>query len=275
MYSEPEKKVMSRSGDECVVALTDQWYIIYGEAEWKKMAEECLSNINLYSDETRHAFEHTLSWLNQWACSRSVGLGTRIPWDPDFIAESLSDTTIYMLYYTVAHMLHNGDMYGKNTGAIEAGQMLTRCNGHMMLNAEKMSKSTGNFRTLKEAIQEFSADATRYALADAGDGVDDANFVFDTANTGILRLTKEISWMEEVLATESSLSTGPPSNYADRVFENEINIAVKMTEQHYENYMFREALKSGFYDLQAARDEYRFSCGSEVKAGWPMAGTLI
>ena len=68
--------------------------------------------------------------------------------------------------------------------------------------------------------------------------------------------------MEEVLAGESSLRTGPPSTYADRVFENEINIAVKMTEQHYENYMFREALKSGFYDLQVARDEYRFSCGS-------------
>lgn len=26
LYSEPEKKVVSRSGDECVVALTDQWY---------------------------------------------------------------------------------------------------------------------------------------------------------------------------------------------------------------------------------------------------------
>jgi hypothetical protein len=26
LYSEPEKKVMSRSGEECVVALTDQWY---------------------------------------------------------------------------------------------------------------------------------------------------------------------------------------------------------------------------------------------------------
>ena len=25
---------MSRSGDECVVALTDQWYLTYGEDEW-------------------------------------------------------------------------------------------------------------------------------------------------------------------------------------------------------------------------------------------------
>ncbi|XP_010264844.1 PREDICTED: leucine--tRNA ligase, cytoplasmic-like isoform X2 [Nelumbo nucifera] len=331
MYSEPEKKVISRSGDECVVALTDQWYITYGEPEWKKKAEECLSNMKLYSDETRHGFEHTLSWLNQWACSRSFGLGTRLPWDDQFLVESLSDSTLYMAYYTIAHLLQNGDMYGSDTLLVKPEQMtdevwnfvfcggpypnssdiptslltkmkqefeywypfdlrvsgkdliqnhLTfciynhtallakdfwpcgfRCNGHIMLNSEKMSKSTGNFRTLRQAIEDFSADATRFSLADAGDGMDDANFVFETANAAILRLTKEISWMEEVLSVESSLRRGPPSTYADRVFANEINIAVKMTEQHYSDYMFREALKTGFYDLQAARDEYRFSCG--------------
>uniref|UniRef100_A0A2N9H4W9 leucine--tRNA ligase n=1 Tax=Fagus sylvatica TaxID=28930 RepID=A0A2N9H4W9_FAGSY len=332
MYSEPEKRVVSRSGDECIVALTDQWYITYGEEEWRKLAEECLSSMNLFSDETRHGFEHTLSWLNQWACSRSFGLGTRIPWDEQYLVESLSDSTIYMAYYTIAHLLQNGDITGSSISSIKPEQLtdnvwdfifcggpypessdisssilnkmkqefeywypfdlrvsgkdliqnhLTfsiynhtaimpkkhwprgfRCNGHIMLNSEKMSKSTGNFRTLRQAIEEFSADATRFSLADAGDGVDDANFVFETANAAILRLTKEISWMEEVLSAESSLRTGPPSTYADRVFANEINIAVKMTEQNYRDYMFREALKTGFYDLQAARDEYRFSCGA-------------
>jgi leucyl-tRNA synthetase len=34
-YCEPERPVVSRSGDACVVALTDQWYISYGEAEWR------------------------------------------------------------------------------------------------------------------------------------------------------------------------------------------------------------------------------------------------
>ena len=29
LYMEPEKKVMSRSGDECVVALCDQWYEVF------------------------------------------------------------------------------------------------------------------------------------------------------------------------------------------------------------------------------------------------------
>ncbi|KAJ0976414.1 hypothetical protein J5N97_018379 [Dioscorea zingiberensis] len=329
MYSEPERKVISRSGDECVVALTDQWYITYGETEWKDKAEECLSSMNLYSEETRHGFEHTLGWLNQWACSRSFGLGTRVPWDEQFLVESLSDSTLYMAFYTVAHLLQNGDMYGSDTSIVKPEQMtdevwdyiffggpvpvsdisasllnnmkqefeywypfdlrvsgkdliqnhLTfciynhtailpkhqwprgfRCNGHVMLNSKKMSKSTGNFRTLRQAIDEFSSDATRFSLADAGDGMDDANFVFETANSAILRLTKEITWMEEVLAAD--LRVGPPSTFADHVFANEINIAVRLTKQHYEDFMFREALKTGFYDLQAARDEYRFSCGS-------------
>ncbi|WZY97330.1 hypothetical protein YC2023_069659 [Brassica napus] len=331
LYSEPEKPVMSRSGDECVVALTDQWYLTYGESEWRQMAEDCLSKMNLYSEETRHGFEHTLSWLNQWACSRSFGLGTRIPWDEQFLVESLSDSTLYMAYYTVAHIFHDGDMYKGSKSLISPQQMnddvweylfcdgqypkssdipadvlskmkqefdywypldlrvsgkdliqnhLTffiynhtalmasrnwprgiRCNGHIMLNSEKMSKSTGNFRTLKQAIEEFSATATRFSLADAGDGVDDANFVFETANAAILRLTKELTWMEEVLAAESSLRTGPPSTYADKVFDNDMNIAIRLTEKAYKDCLFREALKNGFYDLQAARDEYRLSCG--------------
>lgn len=44
-------------------------------------------------------------WLNQWACSRSFGLGTRLPWDEQYLIESLSDSTVYMAYYTVAHYL--------------------------------------------------------------------------------------------------------------------------------------------------------------------------
>jgi leucyl-tRNA synthetase len=38
-YAEPEGLVISRSADECVVALMDQWYLDYGEAEWRKQTE--------------------------------------------------------------------------------------------------------------------------------------------------------------------------------------------------------------------------------------------
>ena len=35
IYFEPEKQVLSRSADQCVVALCDQWYLDYGEETWK------------------------------------------------------------------------------------------------------------------------------------------------------------------------------------------------------------------------------------------------
>ena len=37
-YAEPDKFVKSRSGDECIVALMDQWYLDYGEESWKAQA---------------------------------------------------------------------------------------------------------------------------------------------------------------------------------------------------------------------------------------------
>ncbi|KAH9247512.1 leucine-tRNA ligase [Batrachochytrium salamandrivorans] len=115
-YSEPEGLIMSRSGDECVVTLAAQWYMDYGEESWKALTKECLAGMNTYTDEARNAFEKTLDWLGQWACSRSFGLGSRLPWDKEWLIESLSDSTIYMAYYTVAHLLHGGNLDGSTPG---------------------------------------------------------------------------------------------------------------------------------------------------------------
>lgn len=57
-------------------------------------------------------------WLKWWACSRSFGLGTRVPWDEQFLIESLSDSTIYMAFYSVAHLLQGDDMYGQGKGDV-------------------------------------------------------------------------------------------------------------------------------------------------------------
>jgi hypothetical protein len=42
-YAKPEGLVISRSADECVVALMDQWYLDYGEQKWRVDAERCAS----------------------------------------------------------------------------------------------------------------------------------------------------------------------------------------------------------------------------------------
>lgn len=79
-----------------------------------------------------------------------------------------------------------------------------RANGHLLLNSSKMSKSDGNFLTLSEAIKKFSADGMRLCLADAGDSIEDANFVESMADAGILRLYTFIEWVKEVLTNKES-----------------------------------------------------------------------
>ncbi|XP_051902567.1 leucine--tRNA ligase, cytoplasmic [Hippocampus zosterae] len=331
LYMEPEKQVMSRSADECVVALCDQWYLDYGDAEWKQQANEVLKSLETFCDETRRNFEASLAWLQEHACSRTYGLGTRLPWDEQWLIESLSDSTIYMAYYTVAHLLQGGVLNGQGTSplGIKPHQMTkevwdfiffktspfpktdipkehlqrlrrefeywypvdvrvsgkdlvpnhlsyylynhvamwpndsgkwpqaVRANGHLLLNSEKMSKSTGNFLTLSQAIKKFSADGMRLALADAGDTVEDANFVETMADAGILRLYTWLEWVKEMIANKNNLRTGPADTFNDRVFASEMNSGILKTEQHYERMMFKEALKCGFFEFQAAKDKYR------------------
>ena len=60
----------------------------------------------------------------------------------------------------------------------------------------QMSKSTGNFLTLRDSVNRFSADGTRLALADAGDTLEDANFVYEMADAGLLRLYSQIEWVK-------------------------------------------------------------------------------
>lgn len=41
----------------------------------------------------------------------------QLPWDEQFLIESLSDSTIYMAYYTIAHLLQ-GDLFGEKVGPL-------------------------------------------------------------------------------------------------------------------------------------------------------------
>lgn len=44
-----------------------------------------------------------------------TNIGTKLPWDKEYLIESLSDSTIYMAYYTIIHYLQ-GDIYGAESG---------------------------------------------------------------------------------------------------------------------------------------------------------------
>ena len=232
IYYEPENKVVSRSRDECIVALVNQWLIKYGEETWKNVVETHIKsdNFEAYAPSTQHSFEKVVDWLKEWGCSRNFGLGTRLPWDEQFVIESISDASICMAFYTVAHLLQGGVIDGSEAGPLgikpedltdqvwnyiflgkeypegcaisqenldklrhefeywypmdlfcsgkdliknhltmtiynhaaiwDNPEMLPRsifCNGYMLLNEKPMAKSEGNFLTIEDVCDKFSA----------------------------------------------------------------------------------------------------------------------
>lgn len=132
-----------------------------------------------------------------------------------------------------------------------------RSNGHLTLNGEKMAKSTGNFMTLEQLVQKFGADAARIAIADAGDGVTDANFEEDVADNNILRLYNLREWCQEQVDNQSKLRSGAPDLFYDKLFNNEMNSLIQECYSHYEATNYKLALKSALYDFTSIRDFYR------------------
>ena len=59
-----------------------------------------------------------------------------------------------------------------------------------------MSKKTGNFITLTDAIDMYTADSSRITLADSGDTIDNGNFKEINANATILKLFNLGKWIE-------------------------------------------------------------------------------
>lgn len=109
-YYELTGKVVARSLAECIVKIVDnQWFLDYANPEWKKLTHQCLKNMKLYPEKSRQQFEYVVDWLHEWACTREAGLGTRLPWDEKWLIESLSDSTIYMAYYTISHRIKELD----------------------------------------------------------------------------------------------------------------------------------------------------------------------
>jgi leucyl-tRNA synthetase len=110
MYEFDVRPVVCRCGNRVrVKILHDQWFLKYSDPAWKQQVSEHLKDMALVPPEVRLEFDRTVDWLKDWACTRRVGLGTRFPWDPAQLIEPLSDSTIYMAYYTIAHKIREID----------------------------------------------------------------------------------------------------------------------------------------------------------------------
>ena len=101
MYDFAEE-VICRCGGDVEVAYQDTWFLRYNDEAWSEKAHRAVERLDAIPENTAEQYDHTIDWLEEWPCIRNYGLGTRLPWDDEFVIEPLSDSTIYMAYYTIA-----------------------------------------------------------------------------------------------------------------------------------------------------------------------------
>ncbi|MFI5412955.1 MAG: class I tRNA ligase family protein, partial [Candidatus Micrarchaeales archaeon] len=101
-----DEPVICRCGFKVIVKIvSDQWFINYGDKNWKAMVKNVLPKTKIFPEKLRPTYEYLIDWLDLRAAERAQGLGTPFPFNPKHIIESLSDSTIYQLFYTFVHIL--------------------------------------------------------------------------------------------------------------------------------------------------------------------------
>ncbi len=242
MY-ETSENVVCRCMTPCFVKIIkNQWFLTYSDKKWKDQALKALEHCEVWPDEARNWMEHAILNMKDKACARRSGLGTPLPWDKDWIIEPLSDSTIYMAYYTLARFVNNKSVTSENMtkeffdyvllgkGDVNSAAKKTglkasllkevkeefeyfypvnlrssgkdllshhlvfflyhhaalfrkdnwpkgiAANGWITVDGEKMSKSKGNFVSMREAIDNYSADGSRMSFLDSYDGLGDVDF---------------------------------------------------------------------------------------------------
>lgn len=235
--------VICRCLTPCIVkVLEGQWFLKYSDPRWKEKTKEALGGTTICPETATSWFLGIIDWLKDWPCARKSGLGTHLPWNREWIIETLSDSTVYMAFYTVNKHIRQNDIspdqltpevfdyifYGEGNAAqitqrtkisVQVLQSMREefnywypvdmrnsakelipnhltfflfhhvalfpakqwprmigANGMLMIEGRKMSKSKGNFVTLRSAIDQYGADSTRCALLLGAEGMDDPDW---------------------------------------------------------------------------------------------------
>lgn len=101
IFYETSRKAVTRGGSKVIAAvLSNQWFIDYSVGWWKKASHEIVNSMLYYPEFYRNAMNDAVDWLRERPCARRRGIGTKLPFDKEWVIESLSDSTLYPAVYT-------------------------------------------------------------------------------------------------------------------------------------------------------------------------------
>ncbi|MEM0143969.1 MAG: leucine--tRNA ligase, partial [Candidatus Parvarchaeum sp.] len=105
-FYETSDKIICRCGATGIIKLVEnQWFIRYSDKELKEKSIDWIQKMDIKPEEAKAQIINAVYNMEDKAATRNGGLGTPLPWDKSWLIEPLSDSTIYMAYYTFAHLI--------------------------------------------------------------------------------------------------------------------------------------------------------------------------
>ena len=124
-------------------------------------------------------------------------------------------------------------------------------NGRIMVNNEKMSKSKGNFFTMRELYEKHGADIVRLTAANAGEGVDDANYDMEFLEVAKKKLNELYDFIKENYGKGRN-----DKKTIDKWFESKLNESIKKATESMESMLFKSAVQHSFMEMQRSLKWY-------------------
>ncbi|MCW8802703.1 MAG: class I tRNA ligase family protein, partial [Candidatus Bathyarchaeota archaeon] len=118
-------------------------------------------------------------------------------------------------------------------------------NGMLSIEGKKMSKSKGNFITLKDALNKFGADATRCALLLGGEGMNDPDWRADTVKDFKTKLRGFQTLAENIIENAKTPQTGHMEKWLLSLLQQKI----KTITENMEALKTRTALEYSLFEV--------------------------
>ncbi len=112
VFHDLSEEVLCRCGSKVVIKkIDDQWFIRYSDPELTERSKEQAKEMSIYPEEYYDNLPAVLDWFQDRACARLGNwLGSKLPFDPQWTIEPISDSTLYPAYYIVSKFVHNGTL---------------------------------------------------------------------------------------------------------------------------------------------------------------------
>ncbi|MEM2918120.1 MAG: leucine--tRNA ligase [Candidatus Altiarchaeota archaeon] len=152
IMQEFSEEVICRCGEKVFIKrIPDQWFIKYSDSEIKEKAHECSRRMTIMPEEYKQSIHTVIEWYDDRACTRKGRwLGTKLPFDKEWIIEPIADSTLYPMTYLLSKYI--------NENSLRADQLTEEFFDYVFLSRGNLEELEKKLNLRKEIIENLKKD---------------------------------------------------------------------------------------------------------------------